>query len=59
MTSNEVHFVSLVDDFAVQFPNLLILPCEIENKTQLNGPGNYRELREKGPRAGLFKASLS
>ena len=45
MTSDEVHFVSLANNFTVQFSNLL------EWKTkQLNGPGNYRELRETGSR---------
>ena len=36
LTCNEVHFVYLTDNFTVQFK-------------QLNGPGNYRELRETGP----------
>ena len=52
LTSNEVHFVSLADDFTVQFSNLLKLPSGMENN-QLNGHGNYRELRETGP---WFKA---
>ena len=44
LTSNKVHFVSEVDDFTLKFSKL-------EWKTkQLNGPGNYRELREMGPR---------
>ena len=33
LTSNEVHFVSLADDFTVQFSNLLKLPSGMENKT--------------------------
>ena len=33
MTSNEVHFVSLADNFTVQFSNLLKLPSGMENKT--------------------------
>ena len=33
LTSNEVHFVSLADNFTVQFSNLLKLPSGIENKT--------------------------
>ena len=48
LTSNKVHFVSLANNFTVQFSNLLKLPSGMENK-QLNGPGNYRELRETGP----------
>ena len=48
LTSDEVHFVSLADNFTVQFSNLLKLPLEWKTK-QLNRPGNYRELRETGP----------
>ena len=48
LTSNEVHFVSLADNFTVQFSNLLKLPLEWKTK-QLYGPGNYWELREMGP----------
>ena len=33
LTSNKVHFVSLADNFAVQFSNLLKLPSGMENKT--------------------------
>ena len=33
MTSNEIHFVSLVDNFTVQFSNLLKLSSGMENKT--------------------------
>ena len=58
LTFDEVHFLSLADNFTEQFSNLLKLPVEWKTK-QLNGPGNYRELRETGPRAGLFKARLS
>ena len=47
LTSDEVHFVSLADSFAVQVSNVLKLPLEWKGK-QLNGPGNYRELRETG-----------
>ena len=32
LTSNEVHFVSLADNFTVQFLNLLKLPSGMENK---------------------------
>ena len=46
---SEVHFVSLADNFTVQFSNLLKVLLEWKTK-QLNGPGNYRELRETGPR---------
>ena len=49
LNSDEVHFVSLADTFTVQFSNLMKLPLEWKTK-QLNGPGNYRELRETGPR---------
>ena len=49
LTSNEVHFVSLANNFTVQFSNLLKLSLERKTK-QLNGPGKYRELRETGPR---------
>ena len=49
LTSDEVHFVSLADNLTVQFSNLLKLPLEWKTK-QLNGPGNYPELRETGPR---------
>ena len=48
LTSDEVHFVSLADNLTVQFSNLLKLPLEWKTK-QLNGPGNYRGLRETGP----------
>ena len=48
LTSNEVQFVSLADNFTVQFSNLLKLSSGMETK-HLNGPGNYRELRETGP----------
>ena len=48
LTSDEVHFVSLADNFTVQLSNFLKLPLEWKTK-QLNGPGNYRELRETGP----------
>ena len=50
LTSDEVHIVSLADNFTVQFSNLLKLPLQWKTK-QLNGPGNYRELRETGPRS--------
>ena len=33
LTSNEVHFVSLADNFTVQFSNLLKLPSAMENRT--------------------------
>ena len=33
LTSDEVHFVSLADNFTVQFSNLLKLPSGMENKT--------------------------
>ena len=33
LTSNEVHFVSLADNFTVQFSKLLKLPSGMENKT--------------------------
>ena len=33
LTSNEVNFVSLADNFTVQFSNLLKLPSGMENKT--------------------------
>ena len=33
LTSNKVHFVSLAENFTVQFSNLLKLPSGIENKT--------------------------
>ena len=49
LASDEVDFVSLADNFTVQFSNLLKLPQEWKTK-QFNGPGNYRELRETGPR---------
>ena len=49
LTSNEVQFVSLADNFTVQFSNLLKHSSGMENK-QLTGLGNYRELRETGPR---------
>ena len=48
LTSDEVHFVSLAANLTVQFSNLLKPPLEWKTK-QLNGPGNYRELRETGP----------
>ena len=33
LTSNEVHFVSLADNFTVQFSNLLKLLSRMKNKT--------------------------
>ena len=33
LTSNEFHFVSLADNFTVQFSNLLKLPSGMENRT--------------------------
>ena len=33
LTSNEVHFVSLADNFTVQFSNLLKLPSAMQNRT--------------------------
>ena len=33
LTSNEVHFVSLANNFTVQFSNLLKLPSGMENRT--------------------------
>ena len=50
LTCNEVHFVSLAHNFTVLFSNLWKLPPGMENKKNLNRPGNYRELRETGPR---------
>ena len=48
LTSNEVHFVSLADNFTVQFSNFRNSRLEWKIK-HLNGPDNYRELRETGP----------
>ena len=48
LTSDEVHFVSLADNLTVQFSNLLKIHLRWKTK-QLNGPSNYRELRETGP----------
>ena len=53
LTSDEVHFVSLADNFTVQVSNLLKLPLEWKTK-HLNGPGNYREHRETGPWVLVF-----
>ena len=50
LASIEVHFVSPADNFKAQFSNLLKLSLEWKTK-QLNGPGNYRELRETGRRS--------
>ena len=52
LTSDEVHVVSLADNFTVQFSNLLKLSLEWKTK-QINGPGNCRELRETGPSGPL------
>ena len=49
LASNEVHFDFLTDSFTVPFSKLLKLPSLWKTK-QLNGPGNYQELRETGPR---------
>ena len=57
LTSDEVHFVSLVDNFTVQFSNLLKLPLEWKT-TQLNRSRNYRELRETGPWPGTLSCVL-
>ena len=54
LTSNEVHFVSLADNFTAPFSKLFKLPSLMVNK-QLNGPGNFRELREMGPGAHFSK----
>ena len=45
LTSDEVHFVSLADNFTVQFSNRLKLPLEWKTK-QLYEPGNYQEPTE-------------
>ena len=45
---DEVHFVSLTDNFTVPFSKLLKLPLEWKTQ-QLNGPSNYWELQETGP----------
>ena len=52
LTSDEVHFVSLAPNFTVLFSNLLKPPLDWKTK-QLNGPGNYRELRETGSRSRI------
>ena len=61
LASDKVRFVSLADNFTVQFSNLLKLPLEWKTK-QLNGPGNepgnYRELRETGPRTDKAGSQL-
>ena len=44
LTSNEVYFVSLADNFIVHFLNLLKLPLEWKTK-QLNWPGQEPILR--------------
>ena len=51
LTSIEIHFVSLADNFTVQFSKLLKRPSGMKTK-QLNGPGNYWELQEMGPWSG-------
>ena len=43
MMSNEVHFVPLADKFTAPFSKP---PWKTK---KLNGPWNYRELRETGP----------
>ena len=48
LTSNEVLFVSLAENFTVNFQKFWNSHLEWKTK-QLNGPGNYRELRETGP----------
>ena len=50
-------FVFLVDNFTVQFSNLLKLPLEWKT-IQLNGSRNYRELRETGPWPGTLSCVL-
>ena len=55
LTSNEVNFVSLADNFTVQFSNFW--NYYLEWKTKLpNGPDNYRELRETGPRSFTLRS---
>ena len=57
LTSNEVHFVSLAENFTANFQKFC--NSHLERKTkQLNGPGNYRELRETGPRSGTSRLRL-
>ena len=60
LTPDDVHFVSLADNFTVQVSNLFKLPLEWKTK-QLNEPGNYRELRETGPKrfSSCFKTVKS
>ena len=48
LTYDEVHFDFLAHNFTVQFSNLWKPPLEWKTK-QLNGLGNYRELRETDP----------
>ena len=38
LTSNEVHFVSLAENFTVQFLKVLKLPPGMENKNSSTGP---------------------
>ena len=52
LTSNEVHFVSLAENFTDNFQKFWNSHLEWKTK-QLNGPGNYRELQETGPRTRL------
>ena len=58
LTSNEVHFVSLAENFTGNFQKFWNSHLEWKTK-QLNGPGNYRELRETGPRPGLFEKRIT
>ena len=52
VTSNEVHFVSLANNFTVKFSE-----THLKWKAkQLNGPGNYRELQETGPRGPFLES---
>ena len=55
LTSNEVHFVSLADNFIVQFSNLLKLSSGMENKTAYQA----RKLLEASRNRPLVKISAT
>ena len=49
LTSNEVHFVSLAENFTVQFSKVLSLPSGTENKNTLTGPVMTGSFEKRAP----------
>ena len=56
MTSDEVHFVSLADNFTVNFSNLLKLPSGVKKQNSLTGPVITGSFEKRAP--GLEPVTL-